>query len=313
LEVGVKLLLGSLGGLGIGIGLFFAWDLLFGNGLLARDKGPGIKGNDAFSLGNEEVFENGGMVRESIQTSPAKPLGLPFVRLGLAVGVAALVFLFSRWPVAALLAGLGAWALPLMLADKSGRREIQRVEAVATWTEMLRDTMAASAGLSQALMATAPLAPRLIRPHVEELTSRVKAGEPLEIGLERLGRQLNDSTGDLVVAALMLSARARASRLKDLLGTLADHAREEVSMRLRIETSRASIRSGVRVVSVFSIGFALALLLLAHSYLSPFGTPVGQLVLAAVGCLYAGGLWLLRFMAKPAPELRILEAGGETP
>jgi len=309
----MNLLFGSLGGLGAGIGLLWAWDLLFGNRLLAKHEGPTMKGNDAFPLENEAVSENVEALRESIQASPAKPLGLPLLRLGLAVGVAALVFLFSRWPVAALLAGLGAWALPLMLADESGRREIQRVEAIATWTEMLRDTMAASAGLSQALIATAPLAPNVIRPHMEELASRVKAGEPLEVGLERLGRQLNDATGDLVVAALILSTRARASRLKELLGTLADHARDEVSMRLRIETSRASIRSGVRVVSVFSVGFALALLLLAHSYLSPFGTPVGQLVLAVVGCLYAGGLWLLRFMAKPPAELRILDAGAATP
>jgi len=290
----VDLLLALLGGIGTGLGLFWAGDLVLGQKAAPR--------------GLEESQESSGSRSLRTKVGSSHLLGL-----GLATGVAALVFLFSKWPVAALLAGLGAFVLPLMLSDATGNREVERVEAVATWTEMLRDTMAASAGLSQALVATAPLAPGVIRPHVEELASRVRAGEPLGIALERLGRQLDDSTGDLVVAALILSARARASRLKDLLGTLADHARQEVSMRLRIEASRASIRSGVRVVSVFSIGFALALLLLAHSYLSPFGTPVGQLVLGAVGCLYAGGIWLLKAMAKPPAAPRILGSGASLP
>jgi hypothetical protein len=84
-------------------------------------------------------------------------------------------------------------------------------------------------------------------------------------------------------------------------------------MRLRIETGRASSRSGIRTVIVFSVAFAAVLAVLAHSYLAPFGTPTGQVILVAIGALYAAGLTLMVRMAKPPAPVRLLvqEAGAE--
>ncbi len=109
-----------------------------------------------------------------------------------------------------------------------------------------------------------------------------------------------------MVCALLLTAAARAQRVGDLLATLADSTRDEVALRLRIETSRASLRSGIRTVLVFSVSFALALVILAHAYLAPFGTPRGQAVLAVVGVLYAVGLTLMVFLARPPAPVRLL-------
>jgi len=87
---------------------------------------------------------------------------------------------------------------------------------------------------------------------------------------------------------------------------LADSTRDEVALRLRVETSRASVRSGVRTVLVFSVAFALGLVLLAHAYLAPFGTAQGQEVLAVVGMLYAAGLTLMVTLARPRAAVRLL-------
>ena len=94
-----------------------------------------------------------------------------------------------------------------------------------------------------------------------------------------------------MICALQLAVAARAQRLGDLLSVLAESTREEVSQRLRIETSRASVRSGVRTVVVFSVVFAVLLTLLARTYLVPFGTQQGQVVLAVVAGLYGAGLY----------------------
>ena len=59
---------------------------------------------------------------------------------------------------------------------------------------------------------------------------------------------------------------------------------------------------------IFSVVFASTLALLAHSYLSPFGTTVGQLVLGAVGFFYAIGIWLMIRLVRPASPPRLLEA-----
>lgn len=223
----------------------------------------------------------------------------------LAVGL--VVGLVTRWPVAALLGALGAYGVPSLLGQTAWKSATARVEGVAAWTELLRDTLASSAGLSQAIVATAPVAPRSIREAVQRLAARLSSGVPMASALRRLGEEIDDESADLVVCALVLASEARAQRLGELLGDLAQSAREQAAMRLRVEASRASTRSGVRTVLVFSLSFAALLAVVAHSYLAPFGTPLGQVVLAGVGLAYAAGLVLMVRMAAPPPVFRLLE------
>ena len=131
-------------------------------------------------------------------------------------------------------------------------------------------------------MATAPLSP----PPIRAESARLRHGsvpECIREALLQFAEEVDDPCADRVVCALLLAISSRAQRLGDLLMALADSTREEVGLRLRIETSRASVRSGVRTVLVFSLAFALGLATLAHAYLAPFGTPMGQLVLPLSG------------------------------
>jgi Flp pilus assembly protein TadB len=213
--------------------------------------------------------------------------------------VAALVALFvTRWPVAAVLAA-GAVLGWRGLANSAPKEKIAHLEAIATWTEMLRDTLAAAAGISQALSATAKVAPTTIRPAVQALSNRISTGVPAGDALVIFADDLSDQSADLVVAALMMAAEHRAQRVGDLLGALASTTREQVTMRLRIEASRASARTAVRTIAGFSIGFLALLAVFARSYLAPFASFDGQLVLAVVGGLFALGLWLMARMARP--------------
>ena len=168
--------------------------------------------------------------------------------------------------------------------------------------------MAASAGLGQAIIATADLSPDPIRPATEQLAAQIQAGVHPREALLQFAEEVGDPCADRVVCSLLLAFSSRAQRLGDLLQALADSTREEVALRLRIETSRASVRSGVRTVVVFSVVFAAGLSLLARCYLAPFGTPTGQLVLLLVGGLYAGGLTLMVALARPPAPVRLLGA-----
>ena len=97
-------------------------------------------------------------------------------RLGLAVGAAVVVGAATGWPVGALWAGLAGWGAPGLLAGSKGRGEaVGRIEAVAGWSEMLRDTMAGAAGLEQAIVATAAVAPLPIRAEVATLAVRLES------------------------------------------------------------------------------------------------------------------------------------------
>ena len=71
------------------------------------------------------------------------------------------------------------------------------------WTEMLQGTLAASAGLSQAIMATAPLSPPTIRSATTRLSGRLSAGMASREVLLLFADELEDSSADRVVCALL--------------------------------------------------------------------------------------------------------------
>lgn len=217
------------------------------------------------------------------------------LRLALGVGAAVVVGALTFWPMAALLAGVGAFMAPSLMGGGAARRvRLDRTEAIAAWAEMLRDTMAGSGGLEQSIIATAGVAPLPIKREVLRLAARLER-DRLAPALREFAEEIDDPAGDLVVAALVLAADKSPKRLGDLLGRLAQSARAEVNMRLRIEASRARTRTSVRVITVFTVLFAVGLLVFNRDYLEPYDKAVGQLVLGLIGLCFAGAfLWLAR-------------------
>lgn len=226
------------------------------------------------------------------------------LRIGLAIGIGVLVGVATGWVVGAVLAGLAVWALPRILGrDPEHARRVARFEAIATWTEMLRDTLSAAAGLEQAILATAPLAPLAIRGEITDLAARIENGDRLAPALRRLADHLADPTGDLVIAALVLAAEQQARQLADLLGSLAHAAREQASMRMRVEAGRSRTRTSVRVIVGTTLGFAVLVTLLNRQYLSAFDSVTGQIVLLGIGVLFGlGFVWLARIAAVAEPD-----------
>lgn len=228
------------------------------------------------------------------------------VRWAGVMGAVVVVGALTGWPVAAVLAGFGAWALPHVLGGAKARaREVARTEAIAGWAEMLRDTLSAAAGLEQAIVATTSVAPVPIRGEVVTLASRLEK-ERLVPALRRFADDLADPTGDLVVAALVLAAGHEARRLSELLGSLAAAARDQAAMQLRIEAGRARIRTSTRVVVGSTLVFAAGLILLNRSYLEPFSTSLGQAVLAVIGLIFGLAFWWLDRMGRPSAPERFL-------
>ncbi|WP_376772989.1 type II secretion system F family protein [Amycolatopsis endophytica] len=226
------------------------------------------------------------------------------LRLALAVAAGLVAGLVTGWLVGGILAGLACWALPQVLGrDSEHTRRIARIEAVATWAEMLRDTLSAAAGLEQAILATAPLAPPAIRREVGELAAGIEAGDRLAPTLRRLGERLDDPVGDLVIAALLLAAAQQTRQLADLLGSLAEAARGQASMRMRVEAGRARTRTSVRVIVGTTLAFAVAVVLLNRGYMGAYDSATGQIVLLMIGGLFAAGFaWLSRIARMPQPD-----------
>ncbi len=233
-----------------------------------------------------------------------------------AVGLAMVAGVLTRWPVAAIAgAVLGWWWQDLAGGNAERERQVARTEAIATWAEMLRDTLAGAHGLEETIAATAVLAPPAIRTEVAALAARVER-EPLVSALAGLAGDLAHPVGDLVVAALQLAAGGSARDLGELLSSLATAARDEAAMRLRVEAARARLRTAVRVIAGCTLITAAGLIVLNPSYVNVYTGPAGQVVLA----LLAGGaglcLWWLagmtrflspeRFVADPSPAEEVV-------
>lgn len=233
---------------------------------------------------------------------------------GLAGFVTALI---TGWTVAGLLAAGAAWTLPRAFGGSAAnRQETERVEGIAGWTEMLRDTLAAAAGLEQAIMATAHTAPKAVRRQVQTLAVRLAGGQRLARALRRLADELADPAADLVIAALILASEHQARQLSIVLGELASAARAQVEMRQRVEASRARARTTMRVVVSTTLLFAGGLVLFNPVFLTPYDTPAGQLVLLLIGALFAVAFaWLHRLARIEQPErfLTALETIGDVP
>ena len=183
------------------------------------------------------------------------------------------------------------------------RRAIERLEALATWTEALRDTIAGAVGLEQAIPATAVNAAPAIQPGLNLLVDRLRIREPLPDGIDAVRRRPDDPSADLIVAALILNARLRGPGLREVLSALADSAREELDVRRRVAAERRSTRRSVQIVVAITLVVAAGLVLFNPTYMQPYTSFIGQVVLAVVIALYALGLiWLRRLARIEVPE-----------
>jgi Flp pilus assembly protein TadB len=233
-------------------------------------------------------------------------------RFASGVGVGLLVLVITRWLVLAVALGLLAG-----LADRffggtgEERRAIDRLEALATWTEALRDTIAGAVGLEQAIPATAVNAAPAIKPGLNLLVDRLRIREPLPSALMRFADDLDDPSADLIVAALVLNARLRGPGLREVLTALADSAREELDVRRKVAAERRSTRRSVQVVVAITLLVAGLLVLFNPDYVSPYTSFVGQFVLFIVIALYAVGLVWLRRLAKIEVPERFLVRGND--
>lgn len=213
-------------------------------------------------------------------------------------GVVGLVILaFTGWLVAAVASGAGVWSARQWVAQRGdAKAAVDRTEAIAVWTEQIRDNMAAAAGLEQALLASAAHAPAAIAPEINRFVSRLDRMSLMD-ALAELGEDLDHPAADLVVVALANAVRLEARDLGPLLSRLAVFIRADVRMRLRIEVSRARIRTSARIVIATTIATGAFLFVFSPNLLEAYDTFTGQVWLVFVVGVFAMAGALMRQLA----------------
>lgn len=237
---------------------------------------------------------------------PSLDLRAIATRLAPSLVAALVVWWASGWPAAGLAVGAIALMVPLFFeASRRRRALVDRADALAAWADMLRDTISAHAGLQQAIVSTAEVAPESIRRHVRTLAVR-SARMPLAEALRRFAIDMADPVADKIVAAISIADAHQAQNLPQLLGEIAHSTRDQAAMRRRIETSRAKTYASSRAMIIITGAMVVGLAALSPEFMAPYDTAWGQVVLAVAGALFAAAVWGLIQLSRPVAEPRVL-------
>jgi Flp pilus assembly protein TadB len=245
--------------------------------------------------------------RPSLQLSPAA-----CKRVLIAVGIGLVTLAVTGWPVAMIAAAGAVLFLPRITSVRAARDRAAALEGLEQWTRRLSDMLTASRGLEDALEASVRSAPRSIEPAVARLGRRLSARTGTEAALRAFAADINDPAADRIAAALIIATGRRGGGVRDVLNSLAVMLARDVAARREIEAERAQHRTTVKWLTLFVAGFTV-FAVLNRSYSAPYGTVAGQIVLALVVLLYAGGLWWLhRLGSVPAPGRFLADNSSET-
>lgn len=224
----------------------------------------------------------------------------------IAAGVVTLVV--TRWPVAAIGAGLAVWFVPSALGGgKASERQIARTEAIASWTRRLADLLGSGAvgSLDGALRRSAASCPAPIAPEVRALVARI-GPQGMERALRAFADEMDDLAAEKVAAALILRSRHGGRGLAAVLAGLASDLEEQARNLREVEAERAKPRSNSRTNVILMLGLVVGMILFARPFLEPYSTVFGQIALGVVVLIFGIALRWLKKRSQPVRSARFL-------
>ncbi|MFD4630303.1 type II secretion system F family protein [Streptomyces sp. NPDC058284] len=240
--------------------------------------------------------------RESLPDAWARRYRFIMVLAGLcAVGA----WLYWARPVHGLLAAVGVLGIPWIWNPAgTSQRQIVRLEALAEWMQQLAGVHESGGTLDSAITASATRAPVTIRPQVRLLAARLRVGSNPVLAYRQFADAFADGAVDNVVMLFLTHAQDHGPGLSRALQSMA-HLTEQEAITLRtVDAKRSQVRTGTRWVSIISLAIA-AYIVTNPSWGEIYRTAQGQLVLLALGLMFAAALVGMRRLAlsRPAPRL----------
>ena len=224
---------------------------------------------------------------------------------------AAFALVVTGWASAALAGAASGFAAVRVWRNRGGNAkwEQDRITALASWCEQLRDLLSAEHGIIGTIVATAKTCPDPIKPEVTRLATRLSRQHPAT-AIRQFAGEVNDPSGDLIASVLLL-AMSRSSRTSELLSELALTIRDRAAMRLRVEAERSGQRSEARFIVGFSAIVVAAILLFGRDsdFLDAYDDASGQLVFGLVALFFGLGGWWMSRLTKFTRPARFLTIG----
>lgn len=230
-------------------------------------------------------------------------------RLTIAVGLVAGVVatLWTGWPLMLVVVPVAVVGVPHLLSAPK-QDQIELLQALDRWVRGMTATMATGKSITDALRLSARTPPPLLADHLVLLIRRLDDRWPAPQALLALADDLDSPDADAVLASLVLAAHRGGTGATSTLAALADTIQERLKALREIESERSKPRAVVKQVTIITLVLLSGSLLLARDFFAPYGTPVGQALLAGLIAAYVGSLVMLRKMTLPRERPRILRS-----
>ncbi len=229
---------------------------------------------------------------------------------GAAVGF--VVVLVTRNLVFGVIVGAGVVLWPMVVGGgKAERAALAKLEALAHWTEALRDLAQKGSGLESVIPRTVDTASDVLVGPLRLMSRRLSVKVPLPEALSLFADEVDDASADTVVAALALSARQRRGRLSDVLGTLSEALRDELEQRTKVMRERNVIRREAAQVAVLTGVLVVGTSLFAPPSLPVEGGSAAQVLPLVLAVAFVFVFSRVRKLAEPEPQPRFLSSATE--
>jgi len=284
---------GALLGLLLGLGLLLVWRS--GPRRAARVRRAGL----SWSARTEELLAQAGIEGVTPRQLAGASAGLGLVAFVLVLGT-------SQVPIIALLFGVFAALLPLLLVRR--RRAQRTLELREVWPEAV-DNLASGvrAGLSlpEALTQLGVRGPEQLRSAFRRYGEDYRATGRFGECLDTLKATLADPVGDRVVEALRMAREVGGTDLGRLLRTLSAFLREDARTRSELETRQGWTVNAARLA--LAAPWVLLLLLSTQpAAVAAYNTTAGSVVLLVGGGVSFTAYRVMLRIARLPTERRVL-------
>lgn len=267
--------MGTVLGLGVGVGLLLVW--------LALTSPPRELGDSSGRPGRvRDLLDRAGLSGTSVG-------GVWTVCLVSAVVVFVAIQVVSRTVTVSLAFGAMAGYLPLaMLAGRARRRQRELADVWPEAVDNLASAVRAGLSLAEALTQLGHRGPEPLREPFLAFGADYQVTGRFGDSLDRLKVRLSDPVGDRVVEGLRIAREVGGGELGSLLRNLSGFLREDARTRSELESRQAWTVNGARL-AVAAPWLVLLMLCFQREVIARYASPGGVVVLAggALLCLVA--------------------------
>lgn len=215
-------------------------------------------------------------------------------------------FVLTTVPVLALLAAVGTFALPQLLAARKAR--IRRNVLRAAWPGVIDEAVSAlRSGVSpeQALIEALQRLPEPTGAVARAMAADARATGRVGDALLWFSRSVDDPIVDRLIVVARLTQRLGSPDAVRVLEHLADSARDELRLHESIEARRSWINASAAMASAAPWVIAIGLSTRESARIA-YSSPAGSLVLSAAAVCTAAAFILMRRIGRVAAPARLV-------